>query len=176
MRFNERYPNFNDYQMGLSVIATTRGIPQIYYGSEIGMQGNKDKGGDADIRRDFPGGWANDANNAFSEMGRTAQQKQYFDFTKKILNWRKNKIVIHSGQLKHFVPENNVYVYFRYNEKETVMVVINNNLEEQTIDLNRFSNVLKGSKSAKDVLTDEVFPLDKLLTIKGKSVLVLEVY
>lgn len=174
-RFNERYLNFNDYQMGLSVIATTRGIPQIYYGSEIGMQGNKDKSGDADIRRDFPGGWANDENNAFTENGRTTQQKEYFDFTKKILNWRKSKKVIHKGKLKHFLPENNVYVYFRYDDNDLVMVVINNNLEAQTIDLGRFSEILKTPKNANDVITDEKFSLDKSLQIMGKTVLVLEV-
>lgn len=173
-RFNERYTDFRDYQMALTILATTRGIPQIYYGSEIGMKGNKETGGDADIRRDFPGGWANDENNAFLASGRTDQQKQYFDFTKKLLNWRKNKNVIHNGKMKQFVPENNVYVYFRYNENETVMVIVNNNLEEQTIELNRFSEVLNPLKKGKDVLTNTEINLEKSLSLIGKSVLVLE--
>ena len=174
-RFNERYSDFKDYQIVMTILATIRGIPQIYYGSEIGMQGNKEKGGDADIRRDFPGGWANDSNNAFIESGRSEHQMQYFDFTKKILNWRKSKKVVHSGKMMQFVPENNVYVYFRYDDKQTVMVIVNNNLEEQTIDLERFNEVLKSPKTAKDVIKDEKFSLDKTMIIKGKTAMVLEV-
>src|SRR6187402_336855 len=88
-RFNEIYPDFRKYQMGLVLIATVRGIPEIYSGSEIGMKGDKIKKGDADIRQDFPGGWNGDANNAFTKSGRTAEQQQYFDFSSKLLNWRK---------------------------------------------------------------------------------------
>ena len=74
--------------MAMTILATMRGIPQLYYGSEIGMAGDKGKG-DADIRQDFPGGWASDKNNAFTASGRTAEQAKYFDFTAKVFNWRK---------------------------------------------------------------------------------------
>lgn len=173
-RFNERYPDFRDYQIGLTVIATTRGTPQLYYGSEIGMAGNKETGGDADVRRDFPGGWAEDENNAFLAETRSDKQKQYYDFSKKILNWRKNKSVIHTGKMMQFVPENNVFVYFRYNANETIMVAVNNNLEEKTIDLKRFDERLKGLKKGQDVLTEKIFDLNEDMTMEGKSVLVLE--
>jgi glycosidase len=114
-RFNEVYKNdFNKYKLAMTLIATIRGIPQLYYGSEIGMAGSKSVG-DGDIRRDFPGGWNGDENNAFPKSGRNVSQEQFFDFTSKLFNWRKTKSVIHSGKMKHYIPENNVYVYFRYN-------------------------------------------------------------
>lgn len=172
-RFNHLYPDFKKYQLAMTLLATVRGIPQIYYGSEIGMAGNKDKG-DAYIRQDFLGGWNGDKNNAFTASGRTDVQKKYFDFTSKLLNWRKNKSVIHSGKTTHYIPENNVYVYFRYDEKETVMVIINNNPEKQTIKTNRFLENIKNYTSGKDILGNASFDLKNDISIEGKSALVLE--
>ncbi|MEC8884957.1 MAG: glycoside hydrolase family 13 protein, partial [Bacteroidota bacterium] len=112
-RFNEIYDqNLDNYKLGLTLIATTRGIPQLYYGSEIGMRGDKGKG-DGDIRRDFPGGWKDDAQNAFEAASRTQQQEAFFSFTKKLMNWRKTAKAVHQGTLTQFIPENDVYVYFR---------------------------------------------------------------
>jgi glycosidase len=173
-RLNEVYKNdFKKYQMAMTLIATVRGIPQIYYGSEIGMAGDKGKG-DGDIRRDFPGGWNDDTNNAFTKAGRTEEQNKFYDFTAKLFNWRKNKTVIHNGKTTHYIPENNVYVYFRYNEKESVMVVVNNNEEKQTFKTNRFAENIKKYQSGKDILTETIFDLNKDITIESKSVLILE--
>ena len=174
-RFNEIYKNdFKKYQMAMTLLATIRGIPQLYYGSEIGMAGNKDKLGDADIRKDFPGGWNGDSNNAFAKSGRTDEQNKYHDFTSKLFNWRKTKEVIHSGKTTHYIPENNVYVYFRYNEKESVMVIINNSSEKQTFKTNRFIENIGNFKSGIDVLSDKNFNLNQDISIDGKSVLILE--
>ncbi|TDE45447.1 alpha-amlyase [Flavobacterium rhamnosiphilum] len=173
-RFNHIYKNdFKKYQMAMTLIATVRGIPQTYYGSEIGMAGDKGKG-DADIRQDFPGGWAGDTNNAFTKAGRTEEQNKFFDFTSKLFQWRKGKSVIHFGKMTHYIPENNVYVYFRYNEKETVMVVINNTAEAKTFKTNRFQENIKNFKSGKDVLTGKAFDLKDEISLDGKSVLILE--
>ena len=173
-RFNEIYKNdFKKYQLGMTILTTIRGIPQIYYGTEIGMAGDKGKG-DADIRQDFPGGWKNDTNNAFTSSGRTAIQKQYFDFSKKLLNWRKDKEVIHTGKLTHYIPENNVYVYFRHNDKESVMIILNNSNEKQTLNLDRFQENIHNYTSSKDVLTNKTFDLNKEIAIESKSVLILE--
>lgn len=173
-RFNEIYKNdFKKYQMAMTLIATIRGIPQLYYGSEIGMNGDKGKG-DADIRRDFPGGWKGDSNNAFTKQGRTAEQQKFFDFSSKLFTWRKSKEVIHSGKTTHYIPENNVYVYFRYNEKETVMVVINNNSEKQILKTNRFKENIQNFKSGKEVLSGKIIDLNTEIEIEGKSALILE--
>ena len=173
-RFNEIYKSdFKKYQMAMTLIATIRGIPQLYYGSEIGMKGDKGKG-DADIRRDFPGGWNGDTNNAFTKQGRTAEQQKFFDFSSKLFTWRKSKEVIHSGKMTHYVPDNNVYVYFRHNEKETVMVIINNNSDKQTLKTNRFKESIQNLKSGKEVVSGTFFDLNNDIEIEGKSALILE--
>ena len=173
-RFNQIYKNdFKKYQMAMTLIATVRGIPQLYYGSEIGMAGDKNVG-DGDIRRDFPGGWNGDTNNAFTKAGRTEEQNKFYDFTSKLFNWRKSKEVIHSGKMTHYIPENNVYVYFRYNEKESVMVVINNSNETQTFKTNRFAESIQNYQTGKDILYGKTIDLNNDIAIEGKSVLVLE--
>ncbi|WP_417354346.1 glycoside hydrolase family 13 protein [Flavobacterium sp.] len=173
-RFNEIYKgDFNKYKMALTLIATVRGIPQIYYGSEIGMAGDKGKG-DADIRRDFPGGWNGDSNNAFTKSGRTVQQQQFFEFTSKMLNWRKNKDVIHNGKTTHYLPDNNVYVYFRHNTKESVMVVMNNSNETRTFSTARFAENIKNYTTGTDVITGKKVNLANEISMEPKSVMVLE--
>ena len=173
-RFNYIYKNdLNKYKMAMTILATMRGIPQLYYGSEIGMAGDKGKG-DADIRQDFPGGWTSDKNNAFTASERTAEQSKYFDFTAKVFNWRKSKSVIHNGKLMHYLPDNNVYVYFRYNDTESVMVVVNNSKDKQTLKLDRFKESLAPYSSGKDIISDANFDLKSELSIDGKSSLILE--
>src|SRR5690606_12314926 len=173
-RINEVYKNdVEKYRLAMTLIMTTRGIPQIYYGTEIGMEGDKSKG-DGDIRRDFPGGWAGDSINAFDAKGRTAEQEKFHSFTKRLMNWRKQSNAIHEGKLLHFLPENNVYVYFRYTETETVMVVINNNPEAQTINTERFSEGIKLFTKGKDILTDQSIYLKKPIQVNGKGALVME--
>jgi glycosidase len=173
-RFNHTYNNdFQKYKMAMAVLATVRGIPQLYYGSEIGMAGNKDKG-DADIRQDFPGGWEGDSNNAFSKEGRTSMQNDYFDFTSKLFRWRKTKGAVHFGKMTHYIPEDNTYVYFRYDEKETVMVIINNSKENKSIKTSRFSENIGKYNFGEDVITDKTIDLTKEITLEPKSVLILE--
>lgn len=172
-RINELYPDFEDYRLILSLIATVRGIPQIYYGSEIGMKGDKGAG-DGDIRRDFPGGWPGDVNNAFTASGRTDLQNQYFDFTSRLFNWRKNARVIHSGKMTQYIPENEVYVFFRSNETETVMVILNNNRKACAIDPARFGESIGRRRFGKDVVTGEVVDVSQIMNIKPKTALILE--
>ncbi len=162
------------YKLVMTLIATVRGIPQIYYGTEIGLSGNKSLG-DGDIRKDFPGGWEGDKNNAFTKTGRTQKQQELFAFTSKLFQWRKQQPLVHTGKMKHYIPENNVYVYFRYNTKKAVMVVINNNPKEQTISLNRFKESLKEFSSGKDILSNKMLDITKKeITVKGKTSLILE--
>lgn len=176
-RINQEFDgDIEKYKLALTLIMTLRGIPQIYYGDEIGMLGDKGKG-DGDIRRDFPGGWEGDSQNAFTSNGRTDGQNEYFDFTKKLLNWRKEKEVVHIGKTLHFSPTDNVYVYFRYlpnNPQETVMVVLNNSTKNQTIDLDRFSEGIKGRKEGLDIITGKIHSMNQALEVRAKSGIVLE--
>lgn len=191
-RFNELYPDFADYKLALTLLATTRGIPQLYYGTEIGMKGNKDLG-DADIRRDFPGGWAADQHTAFCsnddakchayQTGRTPEEEAYFQFSKALLNWRKGQKVIHEGKLLQFVPQNNVYVYFRYLEPvkemaqdaEVVMVILNNSNKDQSLEWARFAEGFKGYTKGKDVLNNQTFDFEqKNTTIPAKTAYIIK--
>jgi len=174
-RFNEIYQkDFSKYKMAMTLLATVRGIPQIYYGSEIGMAGNKDKEGDAAIRQDFPGGWEGDKNNAFVKEGRTSEQQQFFDFSSQLFTWRKSNDAVHFGKMKHYIPENNVYVYFRYTDSKSVMVIINNNKESKIFPTNRFQESILNYKTGNDVLSGKTIDLKNDISIEGKSVLLLE--
>ena len=172
-RFNQTYPDIKNYKLVMALLATVRGIPQLYYGSEIGMKGDKGKG-DGDIRHDFPGGWPGDANNAFIKSGRTTAQQQYFEYTSKLFNWRKSKPVIHSGKTTQYIPEDNVYVYFRHDENDRVMVIINNNPAKKSLSTKHFQESFKNFKTGKDVISGQTFELANEIEIEGKSALILE--
>jgi len=167
--------DINKYKLAISLILTTRGIPQLYYGDEIGMTGDKSKG-DAYIRKDFPGGWAGDKNNAFDEKSRTKKQQTYYDFTKKLLNWRKKTPVIHQGKLLQYLPKDNVYIYFRKDDAHTVMVVLNNSNEKQSIDFSRYREGIGTFKKGKDIISDNEIDLTKELSIAPKSPLIIELH
>lgn len=160
-------------KLGLTYYATTRGIPQIFYGTEILMfnRGPKD---DGIIRSDFQGGWVGDPVNAFTGVGLTAKQKEVQDFVSKVLNWRKTSEAIHSGELKHFVPENDIYVYFRYNQNEKVMVVLNKNNSEKTIDTGRFNEVMGNCTSGKEIISGETITGLKNLTVPAMGAMIIE--
>ena len=164
--------NLNRYKQALAFLLTIRGIPQIYYGTEILMAADKGEG-DGYLRRDFPGGWAGDKVNAFEVKDRTANQNEAFDYTRKLLNWRKGNEVIAKGALKQFVPYNGVYVYERkYNDK-SVVVILSGSDSEKTISMERYKEILPKSQ-AKDIISGNTVRLSESLTISPRSVLILE--
>jgi len=164
---------FDLWKMGIAYYATTRGIPQIFYGTEILMTnaGPKD---DGIIRSDFPGGWPGDQVNAFTGAGLSDQQKQAQDYLRKVLNWRKTSEVIHSGKLMHFVPADGVYVYFRYNQNDKVLVVLNKNAQEKTIDTGRFNEVMGTCTSGKEVISGMNISDLKNLRVPAMSAMIIE--
>jgi neopullulanase len=143
--------NENLLKMALAWFLTMRGIPQFYYGTEVLMTHPGDHHGD--IRAEFPGGWADHKVNALTGEGLTDVQKEMQQYLATIQKWRKNKPVIHHGKLMHFVPENGIYTYFRYNEDEAVMVVLNKNREERLLSTERFGEIMKGYSSGKEIIT-----------------------
>jgi glycosidase len=161
-------------QIALTYLLTTRGIPQLYYGTEVLME-NSDKPGDHGlIRSDFPGGWKGDVVNGFTGEGLSADQQRIQSFLKKLLNWRKENPVIHNGNTMHYVPEKGVYVYFRYDKSKTVMIVINKGNEKQVVGTSRFSEMIKNKTKGKNVITREEILLGTPFEIAPKSALVLE--
>ena len=131
--------DFDLYKMAMKYILTTRGIPQVYYGTEILMTGPSDHGS---LRADFPGGWSTDKINAFDGQGLKPQQKSAQGFIKKLLNWRKESFPITKGEFIHFHPSDGVYVYFRKYDDELVMVLMNNNNKTKNISTDRFFEIL----------------------------------
>ncbi|MDT0649913.1 glycoside hydrolase family 13 protein [Autumnicola edwardsiae] len=173
-RFNEIYDqSLENYKLALTLIVTTRGIPQLYYGSEIGMRGKKEEG-DGDIRRDFPGGWEADEQNAFLASERTTEQQEFHGFTKKLLNWRKSAEVVHNGELTQYIPYDNVYVYFRTLEDQKLMVILNNNEEAQVLTPQRFAEDIGAAGSGTDILTGEQINLTEEFEINGKTPMIIE--
>jgi glycosidase len=166
--------NLDAYKMGLSFIMTTRGIPQLYYGSEIVMEGDKSLG-DGRLRDDFPGGWPGDTKSVIAGTGLSEQEKEAHVFTKRLLNWRKAKEVIHTGKLKHYIPNDGVYVYFRYNCEESVMVVINlNEREVTTVNGEKYAESLVGFTGGTDIISGKRIENLDAFTIAPKTAMIIE--
>jgi glycosidase len=165
--------NMDLLKMAIAFYATTRGIPQIFYGTEILMSspGPKD---DGIIRSDFPGGWAGDQVNAFTGTGLTDKQKQTQEYVRKVLNWRKTNSTVQSGELIHFAPNDGVYVYFRYNQNSKVMVVLNKNTSEKSLDTDRFSEIMEKCTSGKEVISGIAIPDLKNLKVPATSAMIIE--
>ena len=160
------------YKMGLAWLLTFRGVPQLYYGDEILMTGFTNP--DGNVRLDFKGGWPGDAQNKFTKEGRTEKEENIFQYLRRFANFRKNSSAITTGKLMQYVPRDGVYVYFRYDDKQTVMCVMNTNNNSSTFDLSRFSERMQGFTKAYDVATGVEFNLEPKLTIGGKYLLVME--
>lgn len=160
------------FKMGLAMLITSRGYPQIYAGTEIMLDGIA---GDYQGHRfDFPGGWTTDTRNAFSQDGRTAEENEIFNYLKTLLQYRKVNPVLQNGKMKQFIPQEGIYVYFRYNKTKTVMVVANNNTAATQLNLNRFKEMLATKTQAKDIVSNQVSELGETMQIAPKTVLILE--
>ena len=164
--------DFQKYKMGIAWLLTCRGIPQLYYGTEVLMKGISNP--DGWVRLDFPGGWPGDAQNKFETSGRTAQENEAFNYVKTLANFRKNSSAIKTGKMMQYVPEDGVYVYFRYDNKQTVMCIMNQNDAEKEIDAARFEERLKGFAKGKNVIDGSMINVSGKMKVPGKTLLVLE--
>ena len=160
------------WRMALVFYATMRGIPQIYYGTEIQMShpGTDSHGA---IRAEFPGGWDDHDANAFTGEGLSRQARAARDFTRKLLNWRKRADVVHRGKFMHFTPIGSVYAYFRYDDSDTVMAIFNLDDDVVELDMARFSERLKGATRATSVLDDATVSIAHSLKLQPRSALLL---
>ncbi|MBQ3607682.1 MAG: cyclomaltodextrinase N-terminal domain-containing protein [Bacteroidales bacterium] len=160
------------FKQGLAFLLTTRGIPQIYYGTEIMMGLENDR----DMRADFPGGWAEDEKSAFTAAGRTPEQNESWNFASTLLNWRRTSKPVTEGKLVHYTPDNRTkcYVYARTDGNETVLVILNGSDTMRLVDMHRFSEVIGDNTKGKDVVTGETVDLTSLVKIEPRGVYVLE--
>ncbi len=162
------------FRMAMAFVATVRGIPQITYGTEFAW--SNEEPGDGLKRLDFPGGFAGDKVNAFSGQGLDARSRDRINYLKKLFGFRKSSLALQEGTFLHYVPERDVYVYFRHKERETVMVILNNQAVEQKLDLARFRETLGSSAEAADVVTGKTVRLQEHLMLAPRSALVLEIH
>lgn len=165
--------DFDLFKMAVGYMLTMRGTPQLYYGTEI-LMSNKGTDSHGVIRSDFPGGWEDDDKNGFTGEGLSDQEKEAKKFIQKLLKWRKKKTTIHHGKLKHFLPEDGTYVYFRYDDYGTVMIILNKNAETKMIPLARYKEMIRNNRVGHNVLTGELFDIGETLELPAKSISVIE--
>ena len=165
--------DYDKWKMAMAFLFTTRGTLQFYYGTEIlmGNPGTEDHG---IIRSDFPGGWEGDPINAFTGEGLTAQQKEAFAYIQSLAHLRRESCALNMGTLLHYIPQNEVYVYFRTFEDEHKMIVLNRNSEEVSLDLSRFQQGLEDFSAAIEVWTGETTSLEETLTIAPMGALIFD--
>jgi glycosidase len=166
--------NWHKYQQGVGFLLTTRGIPQLYYGTEILMKNYWDASNHDKVREEFPGGWPGDAANKFEAAGRTQAEQAAFDFVKTLANFRKNSSALTKGKLMQFVPEAGVYAYFRYDAKQTVLVILNQNESEQAVDTHRFAERMQGFSQARDVLSGKTETQLAKISVPAQGIRILE--
>lgn len=159
-------------KMGIGWLLTTRGIPQLYYGTEVLMKGVANP--DGYVRLDFPGGWPGDKQNKFTKQGRSEKEDSVFSWTKTIANFRKNSSAVKTGKLMQFVPVDWVYTYFRYDEKQTVMVVMNTDTKEKTVSLDRFAERTNGFATARNIVSGATTNLTGEWKVPGKTIWIME--
>ena len=161
-------------KIGYTLLATVRGIPQLFYGDEMMFATGKDYKSDGELRMDFPGGWAGDEKDLFSEEGRTGVEAELHDYVRTLFQWRKGKDVIHNGKAMHFMTRDNTYAFFRYNDTDKVFVYINNSPEERTIPWSHYSEIASGLGEGTNVLTGEKVTISDSTVVPPSTVLVVE--
>ncbi len=164
--------DYYKYKMSINWLLTLRGIPQMYYGTEILMKNFKNPS-DAEVRKDFPGGWKEDAVNKFTKDGRTVQEQEAFMFVSALANFRKTSSAIAKGKLMQYAPKDGLYIYFRYDAKQTIMVIANTGDNPIKPYWNFYTERTAGFKQIRDVVSGTTVPLNGF-EIKPKESFVFE--
>ena len=166
------------YRQGVAFILTTRGIPQIYYGTELLFTGTKNEG-DGIIRKDMPGGWQGDERSVFTSEGRTDMENEAWNYMSTILNWRKTSEAVKHGDLIQYAPlreYGDCYVYARIKGDETVLVVLNGSDKAAELEMGRYSDVIRDYAAGTDVVTGQTFFLTEKLPVPARGAYILELH
>ncbi len=164
--------NIAKQKIAVAWLLTCRGIPQLYYGTEILMKGFSNP--DGWVRLDFPGGWEGDSKNAFTGTGLTKDEKEMQNYVKTLANFRKNSSALKTGKLMQYIPKDGLYTYFRYNDKQTVMCIMNTNDNAQPVSIHDYPDMEKQFTKFRNIETGEIVTLDQLKNIPGWTMWVLE--
>ena len=151
--------DWNKLRMGINWLLTLRGIPQIYYGTEVLMK-NKKQNTDATVREDFPGGWKEDAVSRFTASGRSAKENEAFNHVSKLAQFRKKSSALTKGKTMQYVPKDGLYIYFRYDASQTVMIISNTGDKTLKPDWNIYQERIKGFSKFKEVVSGSLRPIE----------------
>ncbi len=173
-RLLKEYPTeLSGWKQAITFLLTMPGTPQIYYGTELLMNGTKGRS-DGDIRLDVPGGWPGDKVNQFTSEGRDDLQNEAFDFLSNLLHWRKGNDIIAYGDMKHYVLQKGVYVYERYIDDESVLIFMNGTTNEVEINLDRYTESITNKSEWTDFLSGDNISLGQTIKLSPKEILILE--
>ena len=172
-RFLENGKDTLALKQALALLLTINRIPQLYYGTEVLMNGTKEVT-DGNVRCDFPGGFAGDKHNAFTAEGRTKAENSMFNWLSKLLKWRRNNMVITKGKQIQFIPYKGVYVIARQWNDQTVLTILNGTSQPVTLPLDRYAEVIGNHQEAKDVISGRKVKLGSELQLKARDTKVIE--
>ena len=160
-------------KQALALLLTVNRTPQLYYGTEVLMNGTKSVT-DGNVRKDFPGGFPGDTKNCFTREGRTLAENAMFDWLSRLLHWRQGNDVIIKGKQTQFIPYKGIYVIARQYNGKTVLTILNGNRKQADMQLDRYAEVIGNATAAKDVITGRTIKLDKKLSLKSRQTLIIE--
>lgn len=174
-RFLDEMPtDLTHWKQAIAFLLTSRGIPQIYYGTELLMNGTK-KISDGNIRLDMPGGFPGDATNEFVSEGRTPIQNEAFNYICKLLSWRKGNTAISEGSTKQFMPTNGLYVYCRESGNRKAIVILNGKDEDlKGVDMSRYEEIMQPGMKLTNIVTGESVEIQQLMDFPARATLILE--
>ena len=172
-RFLENGKDTLALKQALALLLTINRIPQLYYGTEVLMNGTKEVT-DGNVRCDFPGGFAGDKHNAFTAEGRTKAENAMFNWLSKLLKWRRNNMVITKGKQIQFIPYKGVYVIARQWNDQTILTILNGTSQAVTLPLDRYAEVIGNHEEAKDVISGRKVKLGSELQLKARDTKVIE--
>ncbi len=160
-------------KQALALLLTINRIPQLYYGTEVLMNGTR-HATDGNVRRDFPGGFPGDKHNAFSKKGRTKEQQQMFTWLSRLLHWRHNNSLISKGRQTQFIPTNGIYVVARTLNDQAALTIINGTNRQKKMHPEHYAEIIKHATVAKNILSGKTIRLDKDITISPRGTMILE--
>ncbi|HRN17027.1 MAG TPA: alpha-amylase family glycosyl hydrolase, partial [Xylanibacter oryzae] len=173
-RFLGEGRNVDMLKQAYALLLTTRRIPQLYYGTEVLMNGTKTVT-DGNVRKDFIGGFPGDTRSAFTREGRTADENDMFDWLSRLLHWRQGNKVISEGSMIQFMPHNGIYAFARQKDGKTVLTILNGTTKTEMFDVKRYAEVIGSAKQGRDILTDRVINLDvDNITMQPRESLIIE--
>lgn len=165
--------DYSNFQMGIGLLLTQRGIPHLYYGTEILMKNLKNPS-DAMVREDFPGGFPGDPDNKFIKSGRTEIENRAFDYVSRLANFRKSSGALQNGAMMQYVPANGLYVYFRYDATQTILCALNTDTVATALKFKDFTERTAGFDQAINIMTGENTATSGLYNITPRSITILE--